>query len=287
MSLIKDLKPYKDEWRLTVKLLHSWKQSTSFGGDTLECVLVDESGDKIQASCKKSLMVRLQRYLPVGEWMVTDTFKIGGAGGQYRPTKQQYKMTILSDTMISHVMGQVTDLAAVATCQVKGIDTKRVNFRLHDASGSEVACCLWGKYAEQIEKHIEETTAAIEICLISFAKIKEYRALFDQNNEKKMMTKVKDDWDVVDVRCISELLLGVEPTSHKFKIVITANSIVTKLPVITCEVPLIDHNIESSSEDVSTSCSKRKEGDADLSDMNSTSKKSCSKKLIFKKTEED
>ncbi|KAL0846858.1 hypothetical protein Bca101_020104 [Brassica carinata] len=220
-------------------------------------------------------MVRVQHYLPIGEWKVIDTFKIGGAGGQYRPTKQQYKMTILTDTMIScldylndsefldlasyeeigngtckpnfliDVMGQVTDLAAVATVQVKGIDTKRVNFRL-------LACCLWGKYAEQFEKHIEETTADIEICLIRFALIKEYRgeiqitnafdasllflnptmkevvefkklvenshlplALFDQKNEKKMMTKVKDDWDVVDVRCISELLLSVEPENCK------------------------------------------------------------------------
>ncbi|KAL0742253.1 hypothetical protein Bca4012_083766 [Brassica carinata] len=205
MNLIKDLKPYKDEWRLTVKLLHSWKQSTSFGGDTLECVLVDESGDKIQASCKKSLMVRVQRYLSIGQWKFIDTFKIGGAGGQYRPTKQQYKMTILTDTMISRsdylndsefldlaiyekifngtckpnflidVMGQVTDLAAVATVQVKGIDTKRVNFRLRDESGNEVACCLWEKYAEQFEKHMEETTP--DICLIRFAKIKEYRGI--------------------------------------------------------------------------------------------------------------
>ncbi|KAL0864012.1 hypothetical protein Bca101_043130 [Brassica carinata] len=46
-------------------------------------------------------MVRVQRYLPIGQWKVIDTFKIGGAGGQYRPTKQQYKMTILTDTMIS------------------------------------------------------------------------------------------------------------------------------------------------------------------------------------------
>ncbi|KAL0843821.1 hypothetical protein Bca101_017067 [Brassica carinata] len=281
-SLIKDLNPYKDEWRLTVKLFHSWKKSTSFGGDTLECVLVDESGDKIQASCKKSLMVRVQRHLPIGEWKVIDTFKIGGAGGQYRPTKQQYKMTILTDTMISRsdylndsefldlasyeeignrtcklnflidVMGQTTDLAAVAMVQVKGIDTERVNFRLRDESGNEVACCLWEKYAEQFEKHIEETIADIEICLIRFAKIKKYRgeiqitnafdapllflnptmkeavefkklvenshlplALFDQENEKKMMTKVKDDWDVVDVRCISELLLSVESENCK------------------------------------------------------------------------
>lgn len=46
-------------------------------------------------------MNRVQRYLPVGEWKVVDTVKITGAGGQYRPTKQQYKMTILGDTSIT------------------------------------------------------------------------------------------------------------------------------------------------------------------------------------------
>ncbi|KAG2254348.1 hypothetical protein Bca4012_057938 [Brassica carinata] len=70
-------------------------------------------------------------------------------------------------------------------------------------------------------------------------------------------------------------------TSHKFKIRITEDSIVTKSPVNTYEVHLIDHNIEGSSGDVSTSCFKRKKGDADLNDMNSTSKKLCYKKLIM------
>ncbi|CAG7897399.1 unnamed protein product [Brassica rapa] len=265
MCLIKDLKPYRDEWRLTLKLLHSWKQSTSFSGDTLECVLVDQTGAKIQASCKRWQMNREQRYLPVGEWKVVDTVKITGAGRQYRPTKQQYKMTILGDTSITpsdyrndnqfldlanyeeivngklkpnfliDIMGQVTDLGAVATVQAKGNDTKRVHFRLRDLSGQEVSCCLWGKYAEQIETHMEEANDETFICLIRFAKISEFRgevqitnafdaslvclnptmeeaidfrqkmssdslalAICDQSNEKKIITKVTANWDDVD-----------------------------------------------------------------------------------------
>ncbi|KAL0897655.1 hypothetical protein Bca101_081616 [Brassica carinata] len=283
-------------------------------------------------------MVRVQRYLPIGEWKVIDTFKIGGAGGQYRPTKQQYKMTILTGTMISRsdylndsefldlasyeeigngmckpnflidVIGQVTDLAAVATVQVKGIDTKRVNFRLRDESGNEVACCLWGKYAEKFEKHIEETTADIEICLIRWkVEVKVLRLwtqhfagqeTFEFVVEDKMCTckglfleRVKKlqigQWRYLGNFTLY-LNIGIRrQTSHKFKIRITADSIVTKSPVNTYEVHLIDHNIEGSSGDVSTSCSKRKEGDADLNDMNSTSKKLCAKKLIMEKTEED
>ncbi|KAJ4914026.1 DUF223 domain-containing protein [Raphanus sativus] len=73
------------------------------------------------------------------------------------------------------------------------------------------------------------------------------------------------------------------PTSHKFKILITADSIVTKSEDNTCKVPLIDHTKESSSEDISTPFSKRKEVDADLKEMNSTSKKLCVKNNITEK----
>ncbi|KAL0694553.1 hypothetical protein Bca4012_061733 [Brassica carinata] len=65
-----------------------------------------------------------------------------------------------------------------------------------------------------------------------------------------MMTKVKDDWDVVDVRCISELLLGVE-------------------------IPAIELSNENSSDGFATPNGKRKEDDLDQEDMTSTSKKLC------------
>ncbi|KAG2296188.1 hypothetical protein Bca52824_042857 [Brassica carinata] len=52
--------------------------------------LVDQTGAKIQASCKRSQITRVQRYLRVGEWKVIDTVKISGVGvGQYRLTTQQ------------------------------------------------------------------------------------------------------------------------------------------------------------------------------------------------------
>lgn len=43
LKMIDDVKPYKSEWRIRAKLLHSWRQNTSFGGDSLEMVLADET----------------------------------------------------------------------------------------------------------------------------------------------------------------------------------------------------------------------------------------------------
>ncbi|KAF3540365.1 hypothetical protein F2Q69_00018818 [Brassica cretica] len=40
-------------------------------------------------------------------------------------------------------------------------------------SGKELACCLWGKYAEQLEEYVEREQPLI--CLIMFAKIGFYR----------------------------------------------------------------------------------------------------------------
>ncbi|KAG2299500.1 hypothetical protein Bca52824_035972 [Brassica carinata] len=36
------LRPFKDNWRVQVKCLHSWKQNTPFAGDTFEMVLADQ-----------------------------------------------------------------------------------------------------------------------------------------------------------------------------------------------------------------------------------------------------
>ena len=41
--LLNGVKPARNNWLIRVKVLHSWKQNTSFGGETFECVLADET----------------------------------------------------------------------------------------------------------------------------------------------------------------------------------------------------------------------------------------------------
>ncbi|CAN7127413.1 unnamed protein product [Brassica rapa subsp. narinosa] len=42
--------------RVQVKLLHSWRQKTNYGGDTLEMIFADETGVKIHYSARKTLI---------------------------------------------------------------------------------------------------------------------------------------------------------------------------------------------------------------------------------------
>ncbi|CAN7045145.1 unnamed protein product, partial [Brassica rapa subsp. trilocularis] len=197
------LRPFKDNWRIQVKCLHSWKQNTPFAGDTFEMVLADQWGNKIHATSKRSLMLRIQRVLPIDSWGVIEHVTVTPAGGQYRTTNYKYKMVIAEDAVLSRsdladdrnflslanyeeiengtkkqaflidVIGRIHELGDVQTVQVSGEDRKRVQFRLVDAEGNNLACCLWGTYAEQLEPFAGKDQTII--CLIRFAKIKEFR----------------------------------------------------------------------------------------------------------------
>ncbi|KAJ0243932.1 hypothetical protein HA466_0199130 [Hirschfeldia incana] len=272
-SLLKDVKPYKQGWRVQVKLLHSWRQKTNYGGDTLEMIFADESGVKIHCSARKSLIQTTQRKLRLGEWRLIDTFSLSHARGQYRPTDHTYKMSIIEDTSIDQctfecdddflnfqpfekigngtlnahflidVIGRLSCLKDIQTVQVAGNDKKKVEFRLTDTKGESIACCLWGKYAEQLDEHIQQTNNPNTVCMIRFAKIGFYKgewqitnafdsslicfdpdipechalkqnapndelalSLSETNKDKRPIKDQVDDWNDVDIKSISEII---------------------------------------------------------------------------------
>ncbi|CAN6803937.1 unnamed protein product [Brassica oleracea] len=141
------------------------------------------------------------------------------------------------------VMGKIVSLEPVQTVQVKGEDRKKVQFRLVDSSGKDIACCLWGKYAEQLETYVEREQPLI--CLIRFAKISFYRgevqitnafdasivyldptmeealkfkeklmegelplSLIEKRNGKKEVVLQEEDWNGLEIKTISELFVA-------------------------------------------------------------------------------
>ncbi|KAH0917994.1 hypothetical protein HID58_025654 [Brassica napus] len=138
--------------RVQVKLLHSWRQKTNYGGDTLEMIFADETGVKIHCSARKTLIKKTDSKIRLGEWRLIDTFTVSHARGQYRPTDHTYKMSIIEDTSIDQstfecddvflnfppfdnignrtlnthflidVVGQVSSLRDIQTVQVAGND---------------------------------------------------------------------------------------------------------------------------------------------------------------------
>ncbi|KAH0854817.1 hypothetical protein HID58_033995 [Brassica napus] len=61
-SLLKDIKPYKEGWRIQVKVI------------------------KIHCLTRKTIIQRTHSKLRLGDWRLIDTFIVSHARGQYRPT---------------------------------------------------------------------------------------------------------------------------------------------------------------------------------------------------------
>ncbi|KAH0899166.1 hypothetical protein HID58_048734, partial [Brassica napus] len=237
-------------------------------------------GGKIHASCNKAHMFRTQRNLPIGEWRVVENFKINitnetvFTGSDYHDDRSFLSLANfdelskgkLDTKLLIDILGQPYDVTEVRIVQVKNEERKMIQFRMRDTwyfflnrnwllmylgfnnpnvvfnSGNEVACCLWGSYAEKIEQYAQESDIENNVFLLRFAKITEFRgdiqvtnafdatvldlnptvpeadvfkdkmkddlrplSLNGNKEEKREIVSVRDDWDDIGINMICEL----------------------------------------------------------------------------------
>ncbi|CDY68562.1 BnaCnng59560D [Brassica napus] len=166
LTALADIKPFKSEWRIQVKVLHTWKHYTKLSGETLEIIMSDAHGTKILAFCKKTYFEKFAKKVPVGTWR---TLKISPS---MAPTIQQ---GVEDENILIDVIGEVTDLGPLDTVLCSGKERKKIEFSLTDFQGRRIACCLWGKFAESIQANCKAVGGDTVICLLRFVKVGTYR----------------------------------------------------------------------------------------------------------------
>ncbi|CAF2090633.1 BnaA06g33980D [Brassica napus] len=207
ITLLNDVKPFKTTWKVEVKVLHSWTQHSSYsGGDSLQFILADKRGVKIHCTCKKLFYGRVKK-LQVGQWRFIENFLLTASAGKYRATSHKYKMSIISNSIVSNsslknddkflsltsfkeimngsldsnflidVIGQAIDIGDIQVVPVQGgKETKKLELTLTDTEDQQVACCLWGRFAEQMlyTSKVAQVNQNF-LCLLRFAKINVYK----------------------------------------------------------------------------------------------------------------
>nr|VDD44449.1 unnamed protein product [Brassica oleracea] len=77
-----------------------------------------------------------------------------------------------------NVIGQAIDVGDIEVVQVLGKEKKKLELTLTDTCDQNIACCLWGRFAEQVlaaYKNAEENNI---LCLVRYAKINVYKDKF-------------------------------------------------------------------------------------------------------------
>ncbi|XP_010423747.1 PREDICTED: uncharacterized protein LOC104708820 [Camelina sativa] len=199
-----DVRPYKTAWRVQVKVLHAWRQST---GESLELIVSDSLGKKIHASVKKELVTKYANRLPVGNWVFIETFGLSYATGQFRPTTHLYKMAFITGTLVlqsdpvsedmflslskfqniqsgeanPHILvdaiGQIVSVGDLENLEANNKPNRKLDFELRDETDERMTCTLWGSFAERVFRSCQHSDGSIIICVLCFVKIKSYKGV--------------------------------------------------------------------------------------------------------------
>ncbi|KAL9840472.1 putative nucleic acid-binding protein [Arabidopsis thaliana] len=143
-TALKSLKPYKNAWRIQVKLLHVWRQYSVKAGESIKIILVDEAGDKMYAAVRREKIKKFERCLTEGVWKIITTITLNPTSGQYRISDLKYKIGFVFKTTISPC-DTVSDALFLSLAKF-----------------------------DIVEQACQESTDGIVVCLIRFAKINLY-----------------------------------------------------------------------------------------------------------------
>ncbi|KAF3596383.1 hypothetical protein DY000_02023297 [Brassica cretica] len=178
ITLVSDLKPFKTMWKIRVKIIRLWKQYSAAGGLTIEMVLIDYNGVKINASVKKDLVNQFDSFLSQGSSNILINFSLNPSCGSYQTTIHPYIIGFLStirvrscddlpDALIGFepvncrdilnstlntdylvdVIGQIVELTPIEVVSANGKETHKLTVELRNEKDERLPMVLWGNFA--------------------------------------------------------------------------------------------------------------------------------------------
>ncbi|KAF3523499.1 hypothetical protein F2Q69_00049450 [Brassica cretica] len=167
-------------------------------------------GFKIHCTCKRLFFARVRKF-KIGEWRFLENFSLHPATGKYRATSHRFKMSIVGNSTVSESSLENDDNFLSLTPFQSIINGSLDSNFLIDVIGQAVdvgdievvqvlACCLWGRFAEQVlaaYKNAEENNI---LCLVRYAKINVYKGQVQITNAFETSSVVinPDGFDVQD-----------------------------------------------------------------------------------------
>ncbi|CAN6991249.1 unnamed protein product [Brassica rapa subsp. trilocularis] len=98
---LSQLNASQKEWKIRVLVSWVWNYYSKNKPEVvlgMEAILVDEKGERIQASVKQKLIKKFGRDLKEGEYLDVMNFEVLGNNGDYRGTTHPYKISFIWTT---------------------------------------------------------------------------------------------------------------------------------------------------------------------------------------------
>nr|XP_043633510.1 replication protein A 70 kDa DNA-binding subunit-like [Erigeron canadensis] len=199
-----------ESWKIKVKIVRLWKQTYTNNlamVASIDMVLMDEQGNKIQATVKRNLFPQFEMLLLEGAVRVISNFGLASNTGKFLLTQHKCKINFYRTTVVrictdwdsdeqqfdfmsfTDILAQKRDpiyafdvIGEVIWCDsTKVLSTKGGQYRiktvhLQDTQGVKLNLALWDNYADQLTTFLadEKNKDTSVILLLEFAKSGEW-----------------------------------------------------------------------------------------------------------------
>ncbi|KAH0942393.1 hypothetical protein HID58_002030 [Brassica napus] len=187
---LSQLNASQKEWKIRVLVSWVWNYYSKNKPEVvlgMEAILVDEKGERIQASVKQKLIKKFGRDLKEGEYLDVMNFEVLGNNGDYRGTTHPYKISFIWTTYMK-TSEQIPNLSRFNLSPFPDIlSQSNVDDVFIDILGEIVGmgeiternetiieCTLWENHAEDVHSYVKNNKTGPVILLGSLMRTKKF-----------------------------------------------------------------------------------------------------------------
>ncbi|XP_058746876.1 uncharacterized protein LOC131619844 [Vicia villosa] len=216
IDFVKEINPSKESWDIVVQVIRLWfvpDMNSKEKFFAMEMVLMDEKGDKIQASVRKALLSRFENKIREGTVYNFKSFSVAANTGGYRTTKHQFKLNLQNGTVVTEMLWEfwlrldvkefmrrivlpekcccactvldvVGILASVGRERVyekNRVTTKYKVIEL-ESNGMKLECTLFGPCVAELNAYLQSGYPGNVVVLAQYFKVKMYNGKIQLQN---------------------------------------------------------------------------------------------------------
>ncbi|KAL5162605.1 hypothetical protein HKD37_07G019693 [Glycine soja] len=201
-NLISELHTRKGTWKIVVRITDLWQARKQNSKQTIEMVLIDQTGSKIGATLWQELFTELRDKLQCGSSYLIQNLRIVDNQSEYRVSPAPYLVYFLKTTSVKEIhrpeipsniylitpfsdiisgLAPRHTLVDIVGVVADFIDVKKVNpphrmtVRLRDNSNCDILITVWEDYAIQLDDAIDKNLLLQEplVVMLTLGKIKD------------------------------------------------------------------------------------------------------------------
>ncbi|KAL6522064.1 hypothetical protein OROMI_031941 [Orobanche minor] len=153
-----EITPAKETWKLHVRVERLWTTYSPYNPTekrSMEYILLDAKGEKIQASIPKYLISKIPKY-----------------GFKFIPFAE-FETDKCYAKLLVDVIAEVLNVGDIVELNKNGQQTKRVTIHLLDSIGDTIECTLWNNYADQMVNYWKSKDGPVCV-ILQYAMVKDF-----------------------------------------------------------------------------------------------------------------